>query len=83
MNPDPVNTGGSVRSRRLIAAVSAAALAWLVAPTPVLALNAYIPSTVEGSVSVIDTATNTVVATITVGSQPAGSRSARTAAEST
>jgi YVTN family beta-propeller protein len=65
MNTHPVNTRGSIGPRRSIAAVTAAALAWLIAPTPVLALNAYI--TGSNTVSVIDTATNTVIATVPVG----------------
>ena len=39
---------------------------------PAKALNAYIPNSEGNSVSVIDTETNTVTATITVGNIPAG-----------
>jgi YVTN family beta-propeller protein len=39
---------------------------------PAKALNAYIPNTEGNTVSVIDTATNAVTATITVGFTPAG-----------
>jgi YVTN family beta-propeller protein len=54
----------------LIATVTT--LAWLVAPTPVLAQNAYITNFGDSSVSVIDTASNTVLATIKVGLAPVG-----------
>jgi YVTN family beta-propeller protein len=58
-------------SLRSIAAV-ALALAWLAAPAPVLALNAYITNSGDNTVSVIDTSTNTVVATVAVGANPRG-----------
>ena len=51
--------------RRSFAAITA--LACLVAPASVLAENAYITNLVSANVSVIDTATNTVIATIPVG----------------
>ena len=51
--------------RRSFAAITA--LACLVAPASVLAENAYITNLVSPNVSVIDTATNTVIATIPVG----------------
>jgi YVTN family beta-propeller protein len=72
MNADRGNTGSTINPRRPIAAVTAAALAWLIAPTPVLALNAYITNYFTGDVSVIDTATNTVIATVPVGGGPSG-----------
>ena len=56
--------------RRSFAAITA--LACLVAPASVLAENAYITNLVSANVSVIDTATNTVIATIPVGSFPLG-----------
>jgi YVTN family beta-propeller protein len=59
-------------SQRSIATVTAAALAWLVAPAPALALNAYITNEGSNNVSVINTATNTVIATIPVGFAPFG-----------
>ncbi|WP_371068346.1 YncE family protein, partial [Salmonella enterica] len=40
--------------------------------TPTIAPFAYVPNALNGNVSVIDTATNTVVATIPVGSNPQG-----------
>jgi YVTN family beta-propeller protein len=72
MNADQVTTGSTINPRRSIAAVIAAALAWLIAPTPVLALNAYITNNLSNTVSVIDTATNTVIATVSVGGGPFG-----------
>jgi YVTN family beta-propeller protein len=59
-------------SRRSSAAVRAFALAWLIAPAPAFALNAYITNETSDNVSVIDTATNTVIATIPVGVGPFG-----------
>jgi len=56
--------------RRSFAAITA--LACLVAPASVLAENAYITNLVSANVSVIDTATNTVIATIPVGIGPRG-----------
>ncbi len=59
--------------RRSTAAVTAFALAWLTAPTSALAVNAYITNVGSGNVSVIDTATNTVIGSpIPVGSSPDG-----------
>src|SRR6516165_5944247 len=58
-------TRRGVRMRRSFAAITA--LACLVAPASVLAENAYITNLVSADVSVIDTATNTVIATIPVG----------------
>src|SRR6516225_1057251 len=58
-------TRRGVRMRRSFAAITA--LACLVAPASVLAENAYITNLVSANVSVIDTATNTVIATIPVG----------------
>src|SRR5262249_33456342 len=72
MNPDPVSTRGSIGSRRSIAAVTTLALAWLGAPAPVFALNAYITKFDDDTVSVIDTATNMVITTINVGAHPHG-----------
>jgi YVTN family beta-propeller protein len=46
------------------------ALATLIAPTAALAVNAYITNLDSNTVSVIDIATNTVTATIPVGSFP-------------
>jgi YVTN family beta-propeller protein len=54
----------------LIAAVTTLALAWLAAPEPTLALNAYIANSGDNTVSVIDEATNTVVTN--VGANPFG-----------
>ena len=56
--------------RRSFAAITA--LACLVAPASVLAENAYITNLASANVSVIDTATNTVIATIPVGIGPRG-----------
>jgi YVTN family beta-propeller protein len=60
--------------RRSFAAMIALALACLVAPASTLAQNAYIPLLLNpGTVSVIDTATNTVTGSpIPVGRQPFG-----------
>src|SRR6516164_4306062 len=58
-------TRRGVRMRRSFAAITA--LACLVAPASVLAENAYITNLVSANVSVIATATNTVIATIPVG----------------
>src|SRR6516164_4308354 len=63
-------TRRGVRMRRSFAAITA--LACLVAPASVLAENAYTTNLVSANVSVIDTATNTVIATIPVGSFPLG-----------
>ena len=63
-------TRRGVRMRRSFAAITA--LACLVAPASVLAENAYITNLVSANVSVIATATNTVIATIPVGSFPLG-----------
>jgi len=53
--------------------VTALALAWLVAPTSALAVNAYITNSGDNTVSVIDTATNTVIGSpLAVGSGPIG-----------
>jgi len=65
-------SSGLVWSRRSIAAVTALALPWLIAPAPAIALNAYITNAGDNTVAVIDTATNTVVATIPVGVGPEG-----------
>jgi YVTN family beta-propeller protein len=51
----------------LFAATTTLALAWLVAPASTLAQNAYITNTGSNTVSVIDTATDTVTASIPVG----------------
>jgi YVTN family beta-propeller protein len=56
---------------RSIGAVTAFALAWLVAPAPVFAQNAYITN-LPNTVSVIDTTSNTVVATIPGFARPFG-----------
>jgi YVTN family beta-propeller protein len=56
--------------RRSFAAITA--LACLVAPASVLAENAYITNLTSANVSVIDTATNTVIATIPVIFGPNG-----------
>ena len=58
--------------RRSVAAMPALALACLVAPASTLAQHAYITNEGSSTVSVIDTATNTVIATIPVGSHPQG-----------
>jgi YVTN family beta-propeller protein len=63
----------SAHVRRTVAATVAAALACLVAPAAALAQNAYITNQSSGTVSVIDTVTNTVVGSpIGVGSNPSG-----------
>jgi YVTN family beta-propeller protein len=54
------------------AAVMALLLAWLIAPTSAHAVNAYITSAGGNIVSVVNTAANTVIATITVGPSPHG-----------
>jgi YVTN family beta-propeller protein len=56
--------------RQATAALTALALAWLIAPTSALAVNAYITNINGNTVSAIDTATNTVTATIPVGNSP-------------
>jgi YVTN family beta-propeller protein len=56
-------------SKRLAFALS---LACLFASGSARAQNAYIPNRADNTISVIDTATNTVIATIPVGSLPAG-----------
>src|SRR5262249_55997018 len=58
-------TRRGIGMRRSFAAITA--LACLVAPASVLPENAYITNLVSPNVSVIDTATNTVIATIPVG----------------
>jgi YVTN family beta-propeller protein len=61
---------GGITMRRSVAALSALALACFVASATTRAQNVYITNQVAGTVSVIDTATNTVTATIPVGSLP-------------
>ena len=58
--------------QRSVGAVTVLAVAWLVAPAPALAQNAYITNSGDGTVSVIDTTNNTVVNTIPVGRKPFG-----------
>jgi YVTN family beta-propeller protein len=58
--------------RRSVAAMTMLALAYVVAPVATLAQNAYITNAIGNTVSVIDTATNTVTATITVGNSSHG-----------
>jgi YVTN family beta-propeller protein len=52
--------------------IAAIALVSIIGSTPAVAQNAYITNQGSNTVSVIDTATNTVTATIPVGSQPVG-----------
>jgi YVTN family beta-propeller protein len=52
--------------------MAALALACLIAPASPLAQNAYITNSGDSTVSVIHTPTNTVIATILVGSEPLG-----------
>jgi YVTN family beta-propeller protein len=54
------------------AAVMVVSLAWLIAPSSAHAVNAYITSLGGNTVSVINTATNAVIATINVGTSSAG-----------
>ena len=68
---------GNITSRRSIAAVKGLLLAWLVAPVPAVAQNAYITNqgispNFSNNVTVIDTTTNKVVTTINVGLAPSG-----------
>ena len=53
-------------------AIAAFALAGLLGSPQTLAQNAYITNVLDNSVSVIDTTTNTVTATIPVGVRPEG-----------
>ena len=58
---------------RSTAAIAALAPVQFAAPTPALAVNAYITNTASNNVSVIDTTTNTVIGSPThIGSRPAG-----------
>jgi YVTN family beta-propeller protein len=59
-------------SLQSIVAVVAFALVWLAAPLKVHALNAPITNSGDNTVSVIDTTTNTVIATVPVGRDPRG-----------
>jgi YVTN family beta-propeller protein len=62
-----------IATRRPGAAMTALALACFVAPTATLAQNAYITSQSNDTVTVINTATNTVLGSpIPVGSAPTG-----------
>jgi len=63
---------GSISLPQLFAAVTTLALAWLVTAAPATAQQAYITNAGDGTVSVINTATDTVVATVTVGTAPIG-----------
>lgn len=60
------------RQARLFTVVVLAGLATLVGAGTALAQNAYVPNQSSSDVTVINTATNTVVATIPVGSAPRG-----------
>jgi YVTN family beta-propeller protein len=60
------------RVKRMKKSVLALSLAYLITPASTYAQNAYISNLDGNTVSVIDTATNTVVATIPVGSEPFG-----------
>jgi YVTN family beta-propeller protein len=62
----------SVRRRRLILTAPTLAVAFVFGMAQALGQNAYISNFGDGTVSVIDTATNTVVATISVGGGPTG-----------
>src|SRR5215472_1373197 len=62
----------SVRRRRLILTAPALAAAFVFGMAQALGQNAYISNFGDGTVSVIDTATNTAVATISVGGGPTG-----------
>jgi YVTN family beta-propeller protein len=53
-------------------AIAAFAVACSIGSAQTLAQNAYITNSGDGTVSVIDTVTNTVIATIAVGAQPFG-----------
>ena len=74
MQTDRTDTIGGVAAAggglwRWMAAAAALTLAWLAAPAPALAVSAYITNFNSNTVSVIDTAANTVTATIPVGSE--------------
>ena len=66
----------SARARRVgrwsLAAIAALALVSVIGTAPALAQNAYVTNRVDGTVSVIATASNTVIATISVGGGPFG-----------
>ena len=67
----------NITSQRSIAAATGFALAWLFAPMPAVAQNAYITNqgispNFSNNVTVIDTTTNKVVTTIEVGLAPSG-----------
>src|SRR6185312_4376184 len=57
---------------KLRSALIVTALLLVQIPDNARALNAYITDQVSGNVSVVDTSTNTISATITVGSGPSG-----------
>jgi len=57
---------------RICGLIATFAIAGLLGSAQSLAQNAYITSQPAGTVSVIDTAANTVIATIAVGNQPTG-----------
>jgi len=71
-NPEvyAMTSRGSISLPRLFAAITTLALAWLV--TPAVAQNAYITDGGDNAVVVIATASNTVVATVGVGTLPQG-----------
>src|SRR5260370_29812046 len=62
-------TGRGLRMPGLLA-VAAVAIAGLIGSAQALAQNAYITNTPANTVSVVDTSTNTVIATIPVGNTP-------------
>jgi YVTN family beta-propeller protein len=62
----------SVRPRRLILTAPTLAVTFVIGIAQALGQNAYIGNFGDGTVSVIDTTTNTVVATIPVGANPTG-----------
>src|SRR5713101_2983544 len=59
-------------ARKFFAAVPAVAIGCLISTAPAFAQNAYISNTGSSNVSVIATSSNTVTATIPVGSSPFG-----------
>jgi YVTN family beta-propeller protein len=75
-NAPPTRTNSRVNAMNLrispLVAVAAFALAGVLGSPQGLAQNAYIPSADRDNVSVIDTETNTVIATIPVGTFPMG-----------
>src|SRR3954469_24512261 len=71
--PDPLSRENAMNLRICrLCTIAAFALSCLLGSAQTLAQNAYITNALDNTVSVIATATNTVIATIPVGAGPTG-----------